>query len=69
MAKKKKVPKSIRRNGTPVLGQVILELAVWTFDVDPTSIEYHAEQLSKALQLNYGMQNFGVGSFGLKEDE
>lgn len=67
--KKKPTSTKVKQSlGTPVLGQVILELSMWNFDSDPMTVEYHVEQLAKAILLNYGIQNFGVGSFGISEE-
>ena len=45
------------------------DLAMWCFDTDPKAIEYYAQQLAKAMQISYNMDNFGARAFGLKEEE
>jgi hypothetical protein len=77
MAKKKPVPKlkkakkaaPVRLSRTKVLGQPMLNMSIWVFDADPDIIQFHADEICRAFLLHFGVQNFGVKSFGYEEEE
>jgi hypothetical protein len=55
-----------------IIGQVIHELSVWDFGEDAYITCHNINQIAKALEMNYNLQNFGTESFGLEpspEDE
>jgi uncharacterized protein YcgI (DUF1989 family) len=62
----------LRRNAQKSLilpeGHVMVDLVIWSFTDDEDIIRHNAEQLSKALQMNYQLRNFGPLAFGIDEE-
>lgn len=51
------------------VGMVIRELVLWDFSGDEHVIRHNANELAKALQMSYNLDNFGPASFGMEEEE
>ncbi len=51
------------------VGRVIPELVIWAFTDDEAVIRHYANELAKAIQLSYGLSNFGPQSFGISDEE
>jgi hypothetical protein len=66
---KKKVAKVSPPKGTMVVGQVMLDLSMWVFDAEKEVLDFHAEQISRAFLLHFGVKYFGVKAFGFEEEE
>ena len=49
--------------------RVITELSVWSFRESQEINRHIADELAKALQLNYHLNNFGPSVFGLEEED
>jgi hypothetical protein len=60
--------KALKPVSLPV-GRVILELALWDFSGDEDIICHNANELAKALQMSYNLDNFGPSSFGIEDEE
>lgn len=64
-----KQKQQLRCSAIKYQGYVLKELTIWDHGLDPHATKYNVEQIMRALQLNYNMNNFGVESFGLTPDE
>ena len=51
------------------IGMVIRELVLWDFSGDEHIIRHNANELAKAIQMSYNLDNFGAASFGFSEEE
>jgi hypothetical protein len=49
-------------------GQILLELVVWNFTKDEVLIRHTADELAKAIQMHFHLNNFGAKAFGLSEE-
>jgi hypothetical protein len=49
------------------VGELIRELVLWDFSGDEHIIRHNANELAKALQMSYNLNNFGPSSFGMEE--
>jgi hypothetical protein len=67
MKKNKTTPIKVTKNLPH--GRVLLELVVWNFTQDEILIRHTADELSKAIQMHFHLNNFGVEAFGLSDDE
>jgi hypothetical protein len=50
------------------VGKVLEELTVWSFGHDKHEVRHIIEQMSKAIQMNFHLNNFGTRSFGISEE-
>jgi hypothetical protein len=51
------------------IGVVIRELVLWDFSGDEHIIRHNANELAKALQMSYNLDNFGPSSFGIDDED
>jgi hypothetical protein len=51
------------------VGRVIVELVLWDFSGDADIIRHNANELAKAIQMSYNLDNFGPSSFGMEDEE
>lgn len=65
--------KQNKRNAKKLLnipvGILITDLVLWDFSQDERIIRHNVDQLAKAIQLGYNLQNFGASSFGISEED
>lgn len=59
---------AIKQVHLPV-GVLIRDLVLWDFSQDEDIIRHNANELAKALQMSYNLENFGAASFGISEEE
>jgi hypothetical protein len=50
-------------------GRVLLELVVWNFTQDEILIRHTADELAKAIQMHFHLNNFGTEAFGLGSED
>lgn len=67
--KKQPVRHTASKPVTLPVGRVIIELALWDFSGDADIIRHNANELAKALQMSYNLDNFGPSSFGMDDEE
>ena len=51
------------------VGRVLIELALWDFSGNADIIRHNANELAKAIQMSYHLDNFGPSSFGIEDEE
>ena len=67
--KKQQVRRKASNSVILPVGRVIMELALWDFSGDADIIRHNANELAKALQMSYNLDNFGPSSFGMEDEE
>ena len=50
-------------------GIVITDLVLWDFSGNADVIRHNANELAKALQMSYDLNNFGPHCFGIEDGE
>jgi hypothetical protein len=66
--KKQQLKRSAKQRTVPV-GEVLIELVVWDFSQDEDVIRHTANELAKAINMHYNINNFGPSSFGLEDGD
>ena len=66
--KKQQLRRNAKQRTIPV-GEVLIDLAIWDFSEDEDLIRHTANELAKAINMHYNMNNFGPKSFGLSEED
>lgn len=51
------------------VGMVLVELVLWDFSGNADIIRHNANELAKAIQMSYNLNNFGPSSFGIEDEE
>lgn len=51
------------------VGVLVRELVLWEFSGDADIIRHNANELARALQMSYNLDNFGPASFGMEDEE
>lgn len=51
------------------VGRIIVELVLWDFSGNADIIRHNANELAKAIQMSYNLDNFGPSSFGMEDEE
>jgi hypothetical protein len=51
------------------VGTVLVELVLWDFSGNADIIRHNANELAKAIQMHYNLNNFGPSSFGIEDEE
>lgn len=67
--KKQQVKRTASKPKAIPVGRLIRELVLWDFTQNEDVIRHNANELARAIQLGYNLENFGASSFGLSEEE
>jgi len=67
--KKQHVKRKALKTPSIPIGRVIRELVLWDFTQNEDIIRHNANELARAIQLGYSLENFGASSFGFSEEE
>lgn len=67
--KKQRVKRTAVKPLALPVGRVIHELVIWDFTQDDDIIRHNANELARAIQMGYNLENFGASSFGLSEED
>lgn len=59
----------VKRNAILPVGRVITDLCLWDFSGNEDVIRHNANELARAIQLSFQLDNFGLESFGLTEED